>query len=71
MIYSARRCCGEIRSRLMTCSCRWYDARCHRCRNATPHCLGGTALWHKPQGNLGLRGPGLISMSCIIRIRLM
>ena len=32
MIYSARRCCGEIRSRLMTCSCRWYDARCRRCR---------------------------------------
>ena len=31
MIYSARRCCGEIRSRLMTCSCRWYDARCRRC----------------------------------------
>ena len=38
MIYSARRCGGEIRSRLMTCSCRWYDARCAGvARNPTPY----------------------------------
>ena len=40
-------------------------------RNPTLSGCNGLVMWHMPQGNLGLRGPGLISMSCIIRMRLM
>ena len=36
MLYSARRYCGENRRRLMACACRWYDARCRKCRTQPP-----------------------------------
>ena len=39
--------------------------------HATSHWFDVTALWQIPQGNLGLRGPGLSSMSCMNRSRQM
>ena len=36
-----------------------------------PHWFDVTALWQMPQGNVGLRGPGLSSMSCMNRSRQM
>ena len=46
----------------------WYQVL--QSSHATPHCLHVTALRHMPHRNLGLRGPGLGSMSCIMRSRL-
>ena len=39
--------------------------------HATPQWFDVTALWLMPQGNLGLRGPGLSSISCMNRSRQM